>query len=77
MAGKPSMRFVKAMRLVLLGESPYNASLRCGLCLSSMYRNSLYRSWRDGASKDKVREALKAEEARHKAKPKRRFRLIT
>lgn len=79
MAGKPSATFIAAMKMVLSGESPYQAAKRAGLALSTMYRNPIYQSWRDGATDTEIREVLRAEEARQRQKrPKKaaKFRLM-
>lgn len=59
MAGRASEAFTEAMAMVLSGESPYKAAIRAGIALSSMYRNQLYRAWRDGElTDDQVRSRL-------------------
>jgi uncharacterized membrane protein YfcA len=39
---------IRAMHLVLAGVSPHQAALREQIAVSTMYRSSLYKLWRQG-----------------------------
>ncbi len=48
MSRRPSAAMVEAMKLVLAGVTPYMAAKRVQISLSTMYRNQMYKNWRDG-----------------------------
>lgn len=49
MAGKVSAAFMEAMRLIVAGEAnPRQAAKRVGMWEHSIYRNPIYKAWRDG-----------------------------
>lgn len=57
MAGRISARMMNAMRLIVdHGMTPYTAAKRMQLAVSTMYRNRLYKLWRDAEFDELTKE---------------------